>query len=156
MPVATRAMLRNREENVSTDDDSKLSLTHPDFINPPSTPPNLVRRSPPPAPRKRRHIIGKKHPSIVKMHREETRAKKLICKMRRSYSKFVNKLIEIENDIKHHDMRMFYAMFPINELDDINEKMDIFNADINDFANITADDLYQEDYDDIYSDEDLF
>ena len=34
--------------------------------------------------------------------------------------------------------------------------MDTFNADINDFANITADDLYQEDYDDIYSDEDLF
>ena len=42
MPVATRAMLRNKQENVSTDDHSKLSLTHPDFINPPMTPPNLV------------------------------------------------------------------------------------------------------------------
>lgn len=155
MPVATRAMLRNKQEIVSTDNDSKLSLIHPDFMTPPPTPSNLVRCSPPPAPRKRRYV-GKKHPSIVKMHREETCAKKLICKMRRSYSKFVNKLIEIENDIKHHDMRMFYTMFPRNELDDIHEKMETFNADINDFVNITADDLYQEDYDDIYSDEDLF
>mgnify|MGYP006447848953 CR=1 FL=1 len=53
MPVATRAMLRNKQEIVSTDNDSKLSLIHPDRITPPITPVDKNGRYTPPAPRRR-------------------------------------------------------------------------------------------------------
>lgn len=141
MPVTTRAMLRNKQVNKYIEEPISLSLEYPDFITPPRTPDGLIVRSPPPAPR--RHLSSRKLPgSIIRMNREEKRAIKFVYKLRCSYSKFVEKLIEVEHDIKRHDMRMFYLMFPKDELEHLQKVYDNFNDEVSDFVKMNVDDWY--------------